>query len=72
MVVCLSAKNCHVAVGEPKFEYLALIILAGKNVKQTSATDPKFKNVSLIFSREFFAGKNGQVAVGDPKNFGGT
>ncbi len=48
MVVCLSGKNRHVAVGEPKFEYLALIILAEKNVKQTSATDPKFENLSLI------------------------
>jgi hypothetical protein len=63
MVVCLSGKHRHVAVGEPKFEYLALIIFAGKNVKQTSATDPKFEYLSLIF----LAGKNGQVAVGDPK-----
>ena len=40
-----------------------MIILAGKNVKQTSATDPKFEYLSLII----LAGKNGQVAVGDPK-----
>ena len=59
----LSGKNRHVAVGEPKFEYLALIILADKNVKQTSATDPKFEYLSLII----LAGKNGQAAVGDPK-----
>ena len=63
MVVCLSGKHRYVAVGEPKFEHLALIILAGKNVKQTSTTDPKFEYLSLIF----LAGKNGQVAVGDPK-----
>ena len=63
MVVFLSGKKRHVAVGEPKFEYLALIILAEKNVKQTSSTDPKFENLSLIF----LAGKNGHVAVGDPK-----
>ena len=49
-----------------KVEYLALIIFAEKNVKQTSATDPKFEYLSLII----LAGKNGkirQVAVGDPK-----
>jgi hypothetical protein len=40
-----------------------MIILAGKNVKQTSATDPKFEYLSLLS----LAGKNGQVAVGDPK-----
>ena len=53
MVVFLSGKKRHVAVGEPKFENLALIIFAENNVKQTSATDPKFQ----LFVLDFLGGK---------------
>jgi hypothetical protein len=63
MVVFLSGKKRHVAVGEPKFEYLALIIFAEKNVKQTSATYPKFQ----LFVLDFLGGKKWSSSRRRPK-----
>ena len=54
MVVCLSGKHRHVAVGEPKFEYLALIIyFCGKKCQADVGDRPKGR----IFVPDCFGGK---------------
>ena len=48
MVVCLSGKHRHVAVGEPKFEYLALIIyFCGKKCQADVGDRPKVRIIAL-------------------------